>query len=60
MRALAVDRRFRREMTTPAELHRESVDELAFFRGLLLALVLGALSWIALAALALGIYKLAR
>ena len=47
-------------MTSPAELHRESVDELAFFRGLLLALVLGALCWIALAALALGIYTLAR
>jgi hypothetical protein len=37
-------------------VNRDDVDELAFFRGLPLALGLGALCWAALAALAFAVY----
>lgn len=60
MKALTGDRELRTELSSHAELNREGVDELGLFRALPLALGLGALGWIALGALAFGIYKLSH
>lgn len=45
-------------MTSHSKLSRESADEFGFFRALPVAIGLGALGWIALAALAFAIYRL--